>query len=266
MSPRALVMRPILWLLPFIPIAALGDWLHAPPVAIFALSALAILPLSTLLGDATEQLAGHAGPVVGGVINASLGNLAELIIAVLALRAGMVDLVKASITGSILGNLLLVLGAAQFAGGLKYPTQKFSRQLAGMNTSLLVIAVVGLVVPALFLAAHPDPSHRLTHKMSEFVAALLIVGYALSLLYSMGTHRAVFGEGGEVALGEAGAGVVDPHDDHGARRGERRARLDVGAARERHPGGGRGDGAVTSSSSASSSCRSSAMRPSTARR
>ncbi len=195
-------MRPVRWLLALIPVAIAAQWFGASPIAVFAVSALAIVPLSALLGDATEELAGHAGPLVGGVLNASLGNLAELIIGVLALRAGMVDLVKASITGSILGNLLLVLGAAQFAGGLKFQTQRFSRQLAGMNTSLLVVAVVGLVVPALFHLSHPDPTHRLTVKMSEFVAALLVIGYALSLVYSMGTHRAAFGAGGEVSGGE----------------------------------------------------------------
>jgi Ca2+:H+ antiporter len=192
----------MLWLLALIPAAIAADWFGASPVTVFAVSALAIIPLSALLGDATEELAGHAGPLVGGVLNASLGNLAELIIGVLAIRAGMLDLVKASITGSILGNLLLVLGAAQLGGGLKFRTQRFSRQLAGLNTSLLVIAVVGLVVPALFHLAHPDPSNRLTLKMSEFVAALLVIGYALSLLYSMGTHRSVFASGGDVAGGE----------------------------------------------------------------
>ena len=196
-------MRPIFWLLAFIPAAIVARWLGASDLAVFALSALAIIPLSALLGDATEELSGHAGPLAGGVINASLGNLAELIIGVLALRAGMVDLVKASITGSILGNLLLVLGASQLAGGLRYQTQRFSRHLAGLNTSLLVVAVVGLVVPALFHLSHPDPTHRLTVKMSEFVAALLVIGYALSLVYSMGTHKAIFSHGGEVAAGES---------------------------------------------------------------
>jgi len=190
------------YLLVFIPAAIIAGWAGASAPVVFALSALAIVPLAAILGDATEELAGHAGPVAGGVVNASLGNLAELIIGVLALRAGMVDLVKASITGSILGNLLLVLGASQLAGGLRYPTQKFSRHFAGMGRSLLVIGVVGLVVPALFHAAHPDPTHRLTVRMSEFVAALLILGYALSLVYSMWTHRAAFAEGGAVSLGE----------------------------------------------------------------
>ncbi|HEU4642380.1 MAG TPA: calcium/proton exchanger [Gemmatimonadaceae bacterium] len=190
------------WLLAFVPVAVAAELLHAPPLAIFLLSALAIVPLSALLGTATEELAGHAGPTIGGLLNATLGNLAELIIAVLALRAGLVDLVKASITGSILGNLLLVLGAAQLVGGLRYRVQKFNPHLAGMNIALLVIAAVGLIVPALFHGAHPDPARVQTVRMSEFVSVFLIIGYGLSLLYSMGTHRAIFGEGGAVAAGE----------------------------------------------------------------
>ncbi len=185
-----------LWygLLIFIPVAVAAELLGAAPLLIFVFSALAILPLSTLLGDATEHLAAYAGPTVGGLLNATLGNLAELIIAIIALRAGLIDLVKASITGSIIGNLLLVLGVAQVVGGMKYKTQKFSTQLAGMNAALLIIAAVGLVVPALFHASHPDPARVQTVRMSEFVAVVLIIGYGLSLLYSMGTHRAAFAE------------------------------------------------------------------------
>jgi len=110
--------------------------------------------------------------------------------------------VKASITGSILGNLLLVLGAAQLAGGLKHKVQRFSVALAGLSMSLLVVAVVGLVIPAVFLATHSDPTHALTRKVSVGIAGLLILGYALSLVYSMGTHRSVFSEGAEVAREE----------------------------------------------------------------
>ncbi|MDF1503221.1 calcium/proton exchanger [Roseisolibacter sp. H3M3-2] len=203
MSATGRRVNPLYYLLAAVPVAVAAEVLHWPPLAIFGFSALAILPLSALLGHATEQLAGHAGPTVGGLLNATLGNLAELIIAALALRAGMIELVAASITGSILGNLLLVLGAAMLAGGLRYPVQKFNANLAGMSGSLLVIAVVGLVVPALFAAAHPDPQRVRTVRMSEWVSGLLIVGYALSLLYSMGTHRAAFTEGGDVARGEA---------------------------------------------------------------
>ena len=192
------------WLLAFVPAAIVAELLGAAPLLIFILSALAILPLSTLLGDATEHLAAYSGPTVGGLLNATLGNLAELIIAVIALRAGLIDLVKASITGSIIGNLLLVLGAAQVVGGMKHKTQKFSPHLAGMNAALLIIAAVGLIVPALFHTAHPDPARVQTVRMSEFVAVVLIIGYGLSLLYSMGTHRAAFAESAHEAGGEAG--------------------------------------------------------------
>ncbi|HEV8177598.1 MAG TPA: calcium/proton exchanger [Gemmatimonadales bacterium] len=179
------------WLLAAAPIALIAEWLHWPALAVFALSALAILPLSALLGRGTEELSARTGPTVGGLLNATLGNLAELIIAGFALRAGLIDLVKASITGSILGNLLLVLGASQLVGGLRYPSQEFNRQLATVNVPLLVIAATGLVLPALFYEAHPDPARVATVRMSEFVAVLLILGYALSLVYSIWTHRAV---------------------------------------------------------------------------
>jgi Ca2+:H+ antiporter len=198
-------MKLLAILLLFAPAAIAADYLHASPLLVFALSALAIIPLSGFLGKATEEIATYTGPTLGGLLNATLGNLAELIIAILALRAGLIDLVKASITGSILGNLLLVLGAAQLAGGLRHKVQRFSVALAGLSISLLVVAVIGLVIPAMFLATHADPSHALTRKVSVGVAALLIVGYALSLVYSMGTHRSVFGETAEVANEAHGA-------------------------------------------------------------
>ena len=182
----------LLWLLLAAPVAIGASLLHAAPLVVFAASAIAIIPLSWLLGRATEELSAHTGPTLGGLVNASLGNLAELIIAGLALRAGLTELVKASITGSIIGNLLLVLGAAQLAGGLKYRTQKFNPNFAGTSVSLLVIAAVGLIVPALFFAAHPDPARVATVRVSEFVAGFLIVGYVLYLIYSMGTHKSAF--------------------------------------------------------------------------
>jgi Ca2+:H+ antiporter len=193
-------MKILTLLLVFIPAAIAAEFMHASPVLIFALSALAIIPLSGFLGRATEEIAAYTGPTLGGLLNATLGNLAELIIAVLALRAGLVDLVKAS----ILGNLLLVLGAAQLVGGLRHRTQRFSVALAGLSISLLVIAVIGLVIPAVYNSTHVDPTRAFTRRVSVGVSALLIVGYGLSLLYSMGTHRSVFGESREVA-GEAHA-------------------------------------------------------------
>ena len=132
-------MKVLYALLIFVPIALIARFAGAPPIVVFALSALAIVPLSGVLGAATEAVAEHTTPTIGGVLSATMGNLAELIIAAIALRAGLIDLVKASITGSILGNLLLVLGIALFAGGLKYPVQKFNPHLAGSSTSILVM-------------------------------------------------------------------------------------------------------------------------------
>lgn len=186
-------------LLVFVPLAVGAELMHASPIVVFLLSAAAIVPLSGLLGNATEQLAGHAGATVGGLLNATLGNFAELVIAGFALRAGMVELVKASITGSIIGNLLLVLGAAQLAGGLKFKTQVVNKNLTGMSNTLLVVAVIGLVLPAVFYAVHPDPMRVATVRMSAWISGLLIVGYVLSLIYSMWTHKSAFNEGGDVA-------------------------------------------------------------------
>ncbi len=196
-------MGKLRWSLALAPIAIVAWLAGAPPLATFVLAAAGIVPLSALLGTATEELSGHTGPVIGGLLNATLGNLAELILGALALRAGLVDLVKASITGSILGNLLLVLGAAQIAGGLRFSNQRFNPQLAGTSVSLLVISLVGLVVPAMFQVTHPDPRHVATIHMSYYVGALLVIGYVLSIVYSLQRRRSVFGAGGDVAGGES---------------------------------------------------------------
>jgi len=185
-------MRILYALLVFVPVALVANFLGARPIVVFALSALAIIPLSGILGAATEAVAEHTTPAIGGVLSATMGNLAELIIASVALRAGLIDLVKASITGSILGNLLLVLGIALLAGGLKYREQKFSRHLAGASGTVLMIAVFGLVVPALFHGLHPDPARVATVRMSHYVAGLLIAGYIAWLAFSLWTHSADF--------------------------------------------------------------------------
>src|SRR6476660_2444323 len=124
------------------------------------------------MGEATEHLSARTGPAVGGLLNATFGNAAELIIAIAALRAGLVDLVKASITGSILGNLLLILGLSLLAAGLGRSELKFNRTGAGMSAAMLALAVVGLVFPALFHATHPESAARASERsMSEWVAA-----------------------------------------------------------------------------------------------
>jgi len=175
-----------------VPAALVLEFTHASAALIFIVSALAIVPLAHQMGLATEELAARTGPTFGGLMNATLGNAAELIIGIFALRAGLIELVKASLTGSIIGNLLLILGLSMLAGGLKHQTQKFSQQAAGMNVALLALAAVGLVVPALFDFTHPrGPDAPLTY-LSESVAVVLLIVYLLSLLFSLKTHRQAF--------------------------------------------------------------------------
>jgi Ca2+:H+ antiporter len=172
----------------------LGHVVHAAPVWVFLTACLGVLPLAGYMGEATEHLAHRTGPTIGGLLNATFGNAAELIIAVVALRAGLVELVKASITGSILGNLLLILGLALVAGGATRSELKFNRTSAGMSAGMLSLAVVALVFPALFHSIHPEAAARVSElHMSESVAAILIGTYALSLVFTLRTHRALFG-------------------------------------------------------------------------
>jgi len=165
------------------PAAVAGQVLGAPGVWVFALSLVAILSLAKMLGDATESLAAQVGPTAGGLLNATLGNAAELIITLVALRAGLVDLVKASITGSILGNLLLVMGLALVAGGAKNGIQRFDRRRAGMGAVQMVLAVIALAVPTMFSEAI-EPNHWAVTRLSDGVAVVMLLLYVLSLFYS----------------------------------------------------------------------------------
>ena len=190
--PRRLSWR--LLLLIAVPISVMLEWVfHAPALAVFAIACLAVLPLAGYMGEATEHLAHRTGPTIGGLLNATFGNAAELIIAIVALRAGLVPLVKASITGSILGNLLLIMGLAFVAGGIHRSELRFNRTSAGMSAGMLSLAVVALVLPALFHALHPESAARLSElRMSEAVAVILLVTYGLSLLFTLRTHRRLF--------------------------------------------------------------------------
>jgi Ca2+:H+ antiporter len=166
---------------------------HAPALPVFITACLGVLPLAAYMGEATEHLAHRTGPAIGGLLNATFGNAAELIISIVALRAGLVELVKASITGSILGNLLLIMGLALVAGGLKRSELRFNRTSAGMSAGMLSLAVVALGFPALFHAVHPESAARLSElRMSEAVALILLMTYGLSLLFSLKTHRRLF--------------------------------------------------------------------------
>lgn len=209
------------WLLIFAPIAlVLEHVVHASAVAVFVTSALAIIPLAGLMGRATEQLAERLGEGVGGLLNATFGNAAELIIAGIALHAGLYDLVKASITGSIIGNVLLVYGLSALIGGFRFPSQTFNRTAASLGGTLLVLSAIGLVVPAIFhyAAAAPSPATAgaafqttppVPHEqeLSLEIAIVLMATYILSLLFTLRTHRHLYsGDAGAHAMDEAGLG------------------------------------------------------------
>jgi Ca2+:H+ antiporter len=172
--------------------------LHADHTLVFLVSAVAILGLAWVVGLSTERLGSLTGPRVGGILNATFGNIAELIIAFFALQAGLIEVVKASLTGSIIGNLLLVLGASVLIGGLRNGTQTFSARIAASNAALLVVAVIGLFVPAVFAFTSGEGRGTVTEE-SVLVAVALIVGYGLSLVYQFTNPEATLGGHGEPA-------------------------------------------------------------------
>jgi Ca2+:H+ antiporter len=178
------------------PVAVALEILHAPPVATFVLAAFAIAPFAGVLGEATATLAAYSGPAAGGLLNATLGNATELIIAIFALRAGHISVVKASLSGSIMGNLLLVLGLSLIAGGARRDFQRFSRATTSTNSTMLMIAVAALVMPAIFnLTIYGNLEHHdsspLEH-LSLWTSAVLILLYLANLFFVFKTHRNVF--------------------------------------------------------------------------
>src|SRR6478609_795642 len=171
--------------------------LHVDKNVVFVVSAVAILGLAWVVGLSTERLGSITGPQVGGILNATFGNIAELIIAFFALQAGLIEVVKASLTGSIIGNLLFVLGASVLVGGLRHGTQTFSQRIAGSNAALLVVAAIGLFVPAVVAFTTHEPGQGSRTEESVLVAIALIVGYALSLIYQFTNPDRTLGGHGE---------------------------------------------------------------------
>ncbi len=179
------------WFLIFVPVAAILEFMHASPIAIFAASSLAIIPLAGWMGRATEHLAEKLGQGIGGLLNATFGNAAELIIALMALRKGLFEVVKASITGSIIGNILLVLGVSIVVGGVKYPRQVFNKTAAMLGSTMLALSAVGLLMPAVFhLLVRNNPTAE--HDLSLEIAIVLIITYALSLVFTLKTHSHLY--------------------------------------------------------------------------
>ena len=184
-------------LLVFVPASLTLGLAHASPVAVFVVSCLAIVPLAGIMGEATESLAHRAGPALGGLLNATFGNAAELIIGFMALRAGETEVVKASLTGSIIGNMLMVLGLSMFLGGLRHHEMRFSRLAAETGSGVMVLAVVALVIPAIYaqVTQHAQPDH--VEAISLDISWVLILTYLASLVFQLRTHHRLFAPEGE---------------------------------------------------------------------
>jgi len=190
---RAFLKPSLNWLLIFLPACLFLE--HVYPEShslIFVSSCLAIVPLAGLLGKATEHIADHAGEGLGGFLNATLGNAAELIIAILALRQGLSDVVKASIAGSIIGNVLLVAGMAFLAGGIRHKTQEFNASAAQAQVASLVLVTVGLIVPGAFQHLSQGTMGGTVAKLSVTISIVLLLTYVLSLVFSLYTHKELF--------------------------------------------------------------------------
>jgi Ca2+:H+ antiporter len=191
---------PLNWMMLFVPIAIVLEVMHSDPLYIFISSALAIIPLAGWMGRATEWMAEHLGPGIGGLLNATFGNAAELIIAIMALRAGLHEVVKASITGSIIGNILFVLGLAILLGGAKRKALKFNRTAASLATTLLALSGIALIVPALFHRLSANATAPVEQTLSLEISIVLAATYVLSLVFTLHTHKHLYiGEGDDVS-------------------------------------------------------------------
>ncbi|MCU0257652.1 MAG: calcium/proton exchanger [Solirubrobacteraceae bacterium] len=194
-------------LAPFIPLAVVLELAHAGAVVLFATSALGVIPTAALMGRATEELAARSGPGIGGLLNVTFGNAPELIIALFALNAGLQEVVKASIVGSIIGNVLLVLGAAMFVGGLGRDRQRFNATAAGAQSTMLILALAAMMMPAVFELVEGQGLPAVTDELVEFdptvehlslyTAIVLMVAYVAGLIFSLRTHRDLFNPAGQ---------------------------------------------------------------------
>jgi Ca2+:H+ antiporter len=181
--------RVLFIMLIFIPVSIVLDLLHVDPILIFLSAALAIVPLAGFMGKATEEISKQVGAGIGGLLNATFGNATELIIAFFAIQAGLFEVVKASITGAIIGNVLLIMGCSMFFGGLKREKQTFNQTAQGVSSTMLMLAAIGLVMPA--LAAHVLKFEEV-ESLSLGISAVLIITYVCSLLFSLRTHKHLY--------------------------------------------------------------------------
>lgn len=206
----------IYFLLIFAPIALALEFAHADHIVMFVVAAVALIPLAKLIGDSTEHLATHYGATIGSLLNVTFGNAAEIIIAVVAINAGLLDLVKASITGSIIGNILLIFGLSIIAGGFKYKEQRFSRENIGFQSSMLFIAIIGLAIPTILVATvlPGAENNGKVQLLSDSLAIILIIVYVLGIVFTFFTHKHLFVQPEEPATVE-GVPSLHGHDHAG---------------------------------------------------
>lgn len=198
----------IYFLLVFAPIAVALDFAGADHLVLFAVAIVALVPLAKLIGDSTEHLAAHYGATVGSLLNVTFGNAAEIIIAIVAINAGLLDLVKASITGSILGNILLIFGLSIVAAGFKHKEQRFNRENVGFQSSMLFLAIIGLAVPTILAGTMmSSPAEQVkVQLLSDALAIILLAVYILGIVFTFFTHKHLFvpppQEGGQQEIEE----------------------------------------------------------------
>ena len=178
------------------PIAIVLEYVHAEQLTLFIVAAISLIPLAKLIGDSTEHLASHYGATLGSLLNVTFGNAAEIIIAIVAINAGLLELVKASITGAILGNILLIFGISILVGGFKFKEQFFNKENVGMQASMLFLAVIGLTIPTILVTTVLNPEDELNQIkiqfLSDVLAFLLLAVYVAGLIFTFFTHKHLF--------------------------------------------------------------------------
>jgi Ca2+:H+ antiporter len=186
----------IYFLLVFVPISVILDLVHADHIIIFIIAVIALIPLAKLIGDSTEHLSTHYGSTLGSLLNVTFGNAAEIIIAVVAINAGLIDLVKASITGAILGNIMLIFGLSMIAGGIRKKEQLFSRENAGLQSTMIFLAIIGLAIPTVVSSTILKPAeieNQLKIQfLSDALAILLLLVYIAGIVFTFFTHKHLF--------------------------------------------------------------------------
>ena len=211
-GPKSIRMdgqRITMLMLLFVPLAYLGDHLEWNAILVFLFSGFAIIPLASIIASATESIADRVGFGLGGLLNATFGNATEMIIAIVALSEGLVDLVKASIAGTLIANLLLAMGLAIFTGGIKYKEQTFNRSVARINASSLNLALTVMLAPAAIRATSQATPQSLIDAFSLIASILLLAYYGLTLVFSMRTHRGLYETGDLTKNGEHSRVVLD---------------------------------------------------------